>query len=91
MRNDPVISEGEHRQFRCLHTLEQLDPAKEHGFKYRCLKCDKYMKRLNGIIVRQLWPGRTIGTMPQFNAANVGHVEQSNRPKITLENQAKVG
>lgn len=45
-----VKSEGEYRQDRCLHVLEQLDPKKEDGFKYRCIKCDKYMKRKNGVV-----------------------------------------
>ena len=47
-----VISEHEHRQFECPHVLEKLDPAKEHGFRYRCLKCGKFMLRKNGVMAK---------------------------------------
>lgn len=54
MHRDPVISEGEQRQFKCLHRIEQVDPNKEHGFRWHCLKCGKWMLRKNGVVVSLL-------------------------------------
>jgi hypothetical protein len=48
------LSLHEQRQFKCQHVLEELDPAKENGFRYHCQKCGKYMLKLNGVLKRRL-------------------------------------
>lgn len=53
-----VKSEGEHRQDRCLHLLERIseDDRKDlhedgkQDYKYRCVKCGRYLRRLNGVL-----------------------------------------
>ena len=45
-----VKSEGEYRQDKCLHLLEAVDPAKEHGFRWHCVKCGRWMYRKNGVV-----------------------------------------
>lgn len=50
-----VKTETEHRQDRCLHRLERLDPAKENGFRYRCVLCGRHMLRKNGVVLPADW------------------------------------
>lgn len=47
-----VISEAERRAFQCLHVLIPLDPLKEDGFRWKCLKCGKFLYRKNGIVAK---------------------------------------
>lgn len=49
-----VKSIHEYTQDKCEHRVEQLDPAKEAGYRYRCVKCGKHMIKLNGIVVKRL-------------------------------------
>jgi len=51
-----VKSIHEYTQDNCSHKLEELDPEKEGGFRYRCVVCGKYMKALNGVIVARPQP-----------------------------------
>lgn len=54
----PVKSEHEHRQDRCSHVLEPISEADkkdlhtegERDYKYRCIKCGKYLKQLSGTL-----------------------------------------
>lgn len=50
----PVKSYHQQRQDKCLHHLEKLDPTKNEGFRWRCVKpdCGKYMYRKNGTVQR---------------------------------------
>jgi hypothetical protein len=56
----PVKCEAEHRQDRCAHVLEPIDSradsdlneGEKRKYKYRCVKCGKYLKNINGILAR---------------------------------------
>lgn len=51
MHRDPVKSESEHRQDECIHRLEPVNPEKEHGFRWHCVKCGKWLYRKNGTVI----------------------------------------
>lgn len=44
-----VKCEAELQQERCLHLLQRLDPIKEHGFRWHCVKCGGHYYRKNGV------------------------------------------
>lgn len=52
----PARSYHQQRQDKCLHQLKQLDPDKNDGFRYRCIKpdCGKWLYRKNGVVVESL-------------------------------------
>lgn len=47
----PAKSYHAQRQDKCLHLLEKIDPAKNEGFRYRCIKpdCGRFLKRKIGV------------------------------------------
>lgn len=57
----PVKCEAEYKQDRCSHVLKPIDAedakrlneGEQRKYKYCCVKCGKYLKNLNGILMRE--------------------------------------
>jgi hypothetical protein len=55
----PVKTEAEHRQDRCPHLLKTIDADTqqalrefgERDYKYQCVKCGRFLKNLNGVLL----------------------------------------
>lgn len=55
----PVKSEDEHRQEECSHVLKFIDAATakmlheegQRDYKYQCVKCNRILKNLNGVLL----------------------------------------
>lgn len=48
----PAKNYHSQRQDKCLHLLERMDPIKNDGFRYYCIRpdCGKFLKTMSGVL-----------------------------------------
>ena len=64
-----VKSEYEYRMEQCMHLLVRVDPAKEHGFRWHCIRpnCGKWLYNKSGVEVPEADVPAVLAKLPKWD------------------------